>query len=111
DLLAELDRVTVGANFDRHQARAFDLLGSAKARLAFDLSKEPPAVRDRYGRTHFGQSCLLARRLPTARSRRCSATWPTAGCSARRSWPCYPSSGGRRGSTAWAAATTGATSS
>ena len=30
---------------------------------AFRLSDESPAVRDRYGRTSFGQSCLLARRL------------------------------------------------
>ncbi len=30
---------------------------------AFDLAKEKPAVRDRYGRSTFGQSCLLARRL------------------------------------------------
>ena len=36
---------------------------SAQAREAFDLSKEPAAVRDRYGRSRFGQSCLLARRL------------------------------------------------
>src|SRR3954449_10298179 len=33
------------------------------AREAFDLSKEPAAVRERYGLTRFGQSCLLARRL------------------------------------------------
>lgn len=33
------------------------------ARRAFDLTQEPDAVRDRYGRSRFGQSCLLARRL------------------------------------------------
>jgi uncharacterized protein (DUF1501 family) len=38
-------------------------MSSAKARDAFDLSKEPSSVRDRYGRTRFGQSCLMARRL------------------------------------------------
>jgi uncharacterized protein (DUF1501 family) len=36
---------------------------SDKARAAFDLSKEPPKVRERYGVTRFGQCCLLARRL------------------------------------------------
>ena len=46
--------------------RAFDLLGSRAARAAFDLSREPPKVRDRYGRHQFGQSCLLARRLVEA---------------------------------------------
>ncbi len=34
--------------------------------MAFDLEREPPAVRDRYGRHQFGQSCLLARRLVEA---------------------------------------------
>ena len=42
---------------------AYRLMSSAKAREAFDLSKEPAPVRDRYGRTRFGQSCLMARRL------------------------------------------------
>jgi hypothetical protein len=46
--------------------RAFDLLTSPKAREAFDLGKEPPALRDRYGRDLFGSSVLLARRLVEA---------------------------------------------
>src|SRR5439155_1106806 len=32
-------------------------------RQAFDLAAEPAKLRDRYGRTEFGQRCLLARRL------------------------------------------------
>jgi len=47
------------SNFDT----AYRLMTSAQAREAFDLEKEPASVRDRYGRTRFGQSCLLARRL------------------------------------------------
>lgn len=43
--------------------RAYTLLSSAEARAAFDLKKEPDAVRNAYGRDRFGQSCLLARRL------------------------------------------------
>lgn len=43
--------------------RAYDLVTSQDAKAAFDLSAEPDAVRDRYGRRTFGQSCLLARRL------------------------------------------------
>ena len=35
----------------------------AEAAEAFDVGREPDAVRDRYGRSVFGQSCLLARRL------------------------------------------------
>ncbi len=47
---------------DTYYERAYGLvLGTA--REAFDLSKEDPKLRERYGRTTFGQSCLLARRL------------------------------------------------
>ena len=42
---------------------AYRLMSSPKARDAFALEKEPAAVRDRYGRTRFGQCCLMARRL------------------------------------------------
>jgi hypothetical protein len=42
--------------------RALRLM-STQAAKAFDLSDEPSALRDRYGRSLFGQSCLLARRL------------------------------------------------
>jgi hypothetical protein len=49
--------------------RAFALLRSRAVREAFDLSRETPAVRDRYGRTEHGQSVLLARRLVEAGTR------------------------------------------
>ena len=39
------------------------MVTSPAARAAFDISREPEAVRDRYGRTFTGQSTLLARRL------------------------------------------------
>ncbi len=42
---------------------AYRLMTSQQARDAFDLTKEPQKVRDRYGMTRFGQCCLLARRL------------------------------------------------
>jgi uncharacterized protein (DUF1501 family) len=42
------------------------MLTSTSAAAAFDLSLEKPAVADRYGRTRFGQSCLMARRLVEA---------------------------------------------
>jgi uncharacterized protein (DUF1501 family) len=42
---------------------AYKLMSSAEARSAFALDQEPAAMRDRYGRTRFGQSCLMARRL------------------------------------------------
>src|SRR6267142_2174634 len=48
---------------DANFASAYRLMTSTRAREAFDLSKEPQKVRERYGMTRFGQSCLLARRL------------------------------------------------
>ena len=43
--------------------QAYTLMSSQKAREAFELTKEPEDVRQRYGLNRFGQSCLLARRL------------------------------------------------
>jgi hypothetical protein len=51
---------------DEHRGRALEMLTSRTAAAGFDLSKEPDAVKDAYGRTRFGQSCLLARRLVEA---------------------------------------------
>jgi hypothetical protein len=49
--------------FDVRSRQALDLLRAGQARAAFNLDKEPPALRDRYGRNRWGQSILLARRL------------------------------------------------
>lgn len=54
------------ACFDVHQRRALAVLEADAARRAFDLEQEPAMSRDRYGRTSFGQSVLLARRLVEA---------------------------------------------
>ncbi len=51
---------------DANFAAAFRLMTSEKAREAFDLTKEPQKVRERYGMNRFGQCCLLARRLVEA---------------------------------------------
>ncbi len=48
---------------DSNFQTAFRLMTSAQARDAFDLSREPQKVRERYGLNRFGQCCLLARRL------------------------------------------------
>ncbi|MFO0912134.1 MAG: DUF1501 domain-containing protein [Pirellulales bacterium] len=45
---------------------AYRLMTSESARAAFDLSREPESVRQRYGMNRFGQCCLLARRLVEA---------------------------------------------
>jgi hypothetical protein len=51
---------------DRFQQQAYDIVRSPRARRAFDLNQEPSRLRDHYGRTTFGQGCLLARRLVEA---------------------------------------------
>jgi uncharacterized protein (DUF1501 family) len=61
-----LDRAAEAGQFDAYQRRALDLLTSPATARAFDLAAEPDAVRQRYGRTAFGQRCLLARRLAEA---------------------------------------------
>ena len=51
---------------DTFEQQAWNMLTSPEAREAFDLSKEDPRLRDRYGRTSWGQQCLMARRLVEA---------------------------------------------
>jgi len=68
-LVQQLDAHATGYDAQNHRARrdaAFDLLLAPKAKAAFDLSREPLKLRERYGRDVFGQSVLLARRLVEA---------------------------------------------
>ena len=46
-----------------HYERAFSLLSAPAAARAFDLSREPLRLRERYGMNRHGQSVLQARRL------------------------------------------------
>ncbi len=67
-LLSQLADVAEGAgggvrSWDGYQRRALDALVSAEARRAFELEREDPRLRERYGRQIHGQSLLLARRL------------------------------------------------
>jgi hypothetical protein len=61
-----LDASAEARGFDAYYEKALAMLRSPRVRDAFDLSKEPVRVRDAYGRTTYGQSCLLARRLVEA---------------------------------------------
>jgi hypothetical protein len=56
--------------------RALSLLQSGRALTAFRLEQEPQTLRERFGLTRFGQSCLLARRLVEAGVRFVQITWP-----------------------------------
>jgi hypothetical protein len=64
--LEAADRSGAVARFDVKAQQAYDLLRAGRARGAFDLEREPPRLRDRYGRNRWGQSVLLARRLVEA---------------------------------------------
>ncbi len=58
-----LARTAEGQRLSDQQQQAFSILTSGKIAQAFDLGREPAAVRNLYGRHTFGQSLLLARRL------------------------------------------------
>lgn len=72
-LLAQVDRQQVALaeqastrRLSDQQDLAFRVLTSGKVSRAFEMEQEPQAVRERYGRSTFGQSLLLARRLVQA---------------------------------------------
>ncbi|HEY6226493.1 MAG TPA: DUF1501 domain-containing protein [Verrucomicrobiae bacterium] len=62
-LRRDLDQNGMMNAMDRFSQRAVDMLTSPAVRDAFDLSREPAAVRDRYGWSAYGQRGLMARRL------------------------------------------------
>ena len=74
-LLAKVDRFQKSAEAKANRGtrelgvfaqRATELMTSKAAKEAFDIHKESPKLRDAYGRTTLGQSCLMARRLVEA---------------------------------------------
>jgi uncharacterized protein (DUF1501 family) len=75
--MPELEAAVKPYALDEYYGKAFDLVLSGKAREAFDLTKEPDKVRDRYGRHTFGQSVLTARRLIQAGTRVVQVNWPS----------------------------------
>ncbi len=86
DLLAQFDavrpdlnRLTAIAEYDQHQGRAFSLIGSNQVRAALDVQREKATLRERYGMTLFGQSCLAARRLVEAGARFVTVFWDPFG--------------------------------
>ena len=69
-LLSQVDTIrrdvdTAGdlGQLDRFYQDGLNMVVNEQALQAFDISKEDPELRDRYGRNDLGQSCLLARRL------------------------------------------------
>ncbi len=63
DRIHEFEATESAKMFDKNFESAYRLMSSKQAVEAFDLTKEPTAVRERYGMNRFGQCCLLSRRL------------------------------------------------
>ncbi|MCE9531700.1 MAG: DUF1501 domain-containing protein [Planctomycetes bacterium] len=61
-----IEKSAVAHGIDESYQKAVAMLTSKDFKKAFDLSQETKATRDRYGRTTYGQGCLLARRLVEA---------------------------------------------
>ncbi|MDR3635490.1 MAG: DUF1501 domain-containing protein [Isosphaeraceae bacterium] len=83
DLLSEVDRhlaALAGSpavlRHDQQFVQAFDLLRGTRVRRAFDLEREDPRLRDRYGHHKWGQCCLLARRLVESGVSLVQVNWP-----------------------------------
>jgi hypothetical protein len=92
-LLAAFDRVRndVDASgvmdaMDAHRRRATEMLTGPAVRRAFDLSREDPRLRERYGRNVIGQRCLLARRLVEAGTRLVTVDFPSVPGQKAFSW-------------------------
>lgn len=71
----DLDRGGLMGAMDEFSQRAMAMLTSEQVREAFDLSKEAPSVRERYGMHAFGQRGLMARRLVEAGCRFVTMVW------------------------------------
>jgi hypothetical protein len=84
--MPEIEKAVESFKLDEYYDRALQLVISGKAREAFDVGAESDALRDRYGRNTFGQSCLLARRLVEAGTRVVEVIWPKVANSDNHSW-------------------------
>jgi hypothetical protein len=93
-----LEHSAKARGIDASLERALSLLSSPTLKKAFDLSGEPEGIRNQYGRTTYGQGCLLARRLVEAGVRfinvyfspvigGCEGGWDTHGFNEK---PMYP---------------------
>ena len=84
--MPDIDRAVEPLKLDEHYQQALDLVVSGRAREAFNLGAESETMREQYGRTTFGDSCLLARRLVEAGTRVVEVVWPKVANSDNHSW-------------------------
>jgi hypothetical protein len=71
---------------DLHRQRAYSMLTSNAVHQALDIGREPMPLRERYGMTLFGQSCLAARRLVEAGTKFVTVFWDGYGQFASCAW-------------------------
>ncbi|MFW6124917.1 MAG: DUF1501 domain-containing protein, partial [Pirellulales bacterium] len=104
-LVRQFDRLRTGLDLtgglegaDQFRALAFRMLTSPEIARAFDIGREDPRLRDRYGRNLWGQVCLLARRLAEAGTSVVSiyANTPKSGPE-YTNWDDHPGNAGREG--------------
>ena len=86
DGMPEVDKAVRHYDLNEYYETALSLVVSGRAREAFDLGQESTETRENYGRTTFGQSCLLARRLVEAGTRVVEVIWPKVANSSNHSW-------------------------
>jgi uncharacterized protein (DUF1501 family) len=76
--LDQIQETAAVNNLDIYRQQAIDLIAGGQARKAFDLRQESDKLRDQYGRTQYGQSVLLARRLIEAGVSLVQVQWVSA---------------------------------
>lgn len=81
-----LDAAPAAQAADSSWDRALELLGSSRTSDAFDLAREPDALRERYGYHHFSQGLLMARRLVEAGVPYVTVYWNTPRNTDDQSW-------------------------
>ncbi len=75
-----------GQHMDLYRQRAYSLLTSSVVHQALDIAREPIALRERYGMTLFGQSCMAARRLVEAGTKFVTVFWDGYGQFGNCAW-------------------------
>ncbi len=91
----DVDAATKDYTLNEYYDRALSLIVSGRARDAFAIENESAAMRERYGRNTFGDSCLLARRLVEAGTRIVEVVWPKVANSDNHSWDVHVGLSGR----------------
>lgn len=73
-----LDHAAAVGNYNDLQQRVLSMLSSPRIAEAFDIRRERPELRDRYGRNLFGQSLLMGRRMIEGGARFVTVAWDLA---------------------------------